>query len=85
MLGLGLICLFLFCSKYMSAVNLAAFNIISHYPLMRILLLKLLPLSFSCNSRTFSVPHSFCYNTPGKRQCSSYLLLPDKLPHNLVP
>ena len=66
-LGLGLICLFLFFSKYMSAVNLAAFNIISHYQLMRILLLKLLALPFSCNSRTFSVPHSFCYNIPQAR------------------
>lgn len=53
MLGLGLMCLFLFCSKYMSAVNLAAFNIITHCPLMRILLLKLLSLPFSCNSRIF--------------------------------
>ena len=37
----------------MSAVNLAAFNIISHYQLMRILLLKLLALPFSGNLSTF--------------------------------
>lgn len=40
-------------SKYMSAANLVAFNIISHYQLMRILLWKLLALPFSGNYSTF--------------------------------
>ena len=51
--GVGIICPFFSASKYMSAVNLAAFNIISHYQLMRILLLKLLTLPFSGNFSTF--------------------------------